>query len=134
MLLRRHFMVWVWYEPRPENHCQICRPHLNTRFVGGHEHVLVAFIKFLSALRAKTDNRSRTYKRRYWLGRGIDWTSFLYVAMTSSWLEGFFAVQRWDEDIRCINESLPNASRNYPRKVSRIENGQTSILTWWYKS
>jgi hypothetical protein len=55
-------------------------------------HLLEAVIRFLSDFRAKTDNRSRTYRRRYWFERGMVVINFLYVVTTSSWLYGFFAV------------------------------------------
>jgi hypothetical protein len=53
---------------------------------------LVAVIKFLSDFRAKTDRRSNTYRSRYWLARGMDAISRLYVATISSVFRGCFAI------------------------------------------
>lgn len=53
--------------------------------------VLFAVMRFLSDFLAKTDNRSSTYRRRYWFGRGNERISRLYRAITSSRLYGFFA-------------------------------------------
>lgn len=45
---------------------------------------LVAVMRFFSHFLANTDRRSRTYKRRYWFGRGMRRMRDLYVAMTCS--------------------------------------------------